>query len=108
MLRYLDDETTLARYLEVKAEIKRLESELKELQPQILSALWEEPDNQTEYAGFELSIGTRRTYTYSYRVRDMEKAVREQKKEEERQGTAELTRHTSFVIVRTKRSDPTG
>ncbi len=105
MLRYLDDEKPLTRYLEIKAELKRLEAELKELQPLILHALWEEPDNRAEYAGYELTIGTRRTYAYSEAVQEMEQTVKELKKEEEQNGEAILTRHTSYVVVRAIKTD---
>jgi len=105
MLRYLDDEKPLTRYLEIKAELKRLDAELKELQPLILNALWEEPDNRAEYAGFERAIGTRRTFAYSEAVQELERTAKELKKEEEQNGEAVLTRHTSYVIVRAIKAD---
>ncbi|WP_457651332.1 hypothetical protein [Rhodocaloribacter sp.] len=100
MLRYLDDERPLKRYLEIKAEMKRLEEELRELQPVILAALWEEPDERAEYAGYELTVGARRTYAYSERVETLKKELKALKKQEEQDGTATLIRHTSFVVVR--------
>ncbi len=99
-LRYLDDQTPLIRYLELKAEIRRLEEELKALQPVILAALWEEPEHRTEYAGYELTVGTRRSYAYSEHVDRLQEELRALKKQEEQDGTALIKRHTSFVVVR--------
>ena len=100
MLRYLDDQNLLVRYLELKAEIKRLEAELKEIQPVILAALWEEPDQRAEYSGFDLSVSTRRTYAYSEHVKALQDEVKALKKREEQDGSAVLTKHTSFIVVR--------
>lgn len=100
MLRYLDDEAPLQRYLEIKAEMKRLQAELEELQPLILTALWEEPDQEAFYQGYQLTVGTRRTYQYSEAVAALQKELKSLKKREEQEGTAVLSRHTSFVVVR--------
>jgi len=100
MLRYLDDQKPLERYLEIKAEMKRLDEELKALQPLILTALWEEPENRAEYMGCELTIGTRRTFQYSEAVEEMQDTVRMLKKQEEQDGTAVMVRHTSYIVVK--------
>jgi hypothetical protein len=99
-LRYLESDAPLERYLEIKAEMKRLEAELKELQPLILAALWEEPEQKAVHAGFELNIGTRRSYAYTDAVKALEGEVRRLKKEADTQGLATLNRQTSFVVVR--------
>ncbi|GIV58259.1 MAG: hypothetical protein KatS3mg042_1172 [Rhodothermaceae bacterium] len=105
MLRYLDDPSLLTRYLELKAEIKRLQAELETLQPAILAALWEEPEQRAEYGGYQLTVGTRRTYAYSERVQALEQELKTLKKREEQDGTATLVRHTSFVVVRPLKPD---
>lgn len=107
-LRYLEDETALIRYLELKAEIKRLKQELEDLQPTILNALWEEPENRTEYGGYELTVGMRKSYEYSERVARLQDELKALKKQEEADGTARLKRHTSFVVVRALKDDGAG
>lgn len=103
-LRYLDDQAPLVRYLELKAHIKRLEAELKELQPEILAALWEEPEHQTAFMGHKLTLQTRKSFAYSDRVTELKQALRDQKKREEANGMATLVKHTSFVVVREAKS----
>ena len=105
MLRYLDDQKPLERYLEIKAEMKRLKEELDELQPLILTALWEEPEQRTAYRGYELAVNTRRSYQYSEAVQEMQTTLRDLKKAEEQDGTALLSRNTSFVVVRPIRKE---
>ena len=94
------EENPLARYLQLKAEIKSLEEELKELQPQVLEALWESPDNKSTLLDHELSIGTRKSYKYSEQVKELQHAVRELKKIEELDGTATISKHTSYIMAR--------
>ena len=103
MLRYLDDEHTLIRYMEIKAEMKRLEAEMRQLQPALLSALWEEPENRTEFGGHELVIGTRKTYAYSPAVEALQDELKALKRREEATGLATVTRHTSYVMCRALR-----
>ena len=104
-LRFLDSDAPLQRYLELKAEIKRLYAELKELQPLILAALFEEPHQQTTYQGFELTIGERRTWDYSPKVKALQDELKALKKHEESTGLAAIKRHTSFVIARAAKDD---
>jgi serine/threonine protein kinase len=93
------------RYLELKAEQKRIESEIQALQAQVLELLWETEENKVHLLGHELSVTTRKSYEYSDVVHEMQQAVRAQKKAEEREGIAVLDRHTSFVVVRKSRHD---
>ena len=69
-LRTLDDPADLARYLRLKAERKRLDAELKALEPVIYSSLLDEDGSTLDTAGpdgalLRLSVRTRRTYEYS-------------------------------------------
>lgn len=102
-LRALDDPQPLERFLELKAEIKRLEEELAALQPLILAALYDEPEQRTTFHGFELTIGTRRTWVYSEAVEKLEDELKALKKHEEQTGLAEVSRYTSYVITKAAR-----
>ena len=100
MLRALDTTEPLEQYLTLKAEIRRLTEEMKELEPLILDALMDEPDETCDYLGCRMTVGRRRTYEYSGRVERMKQELRGLKKQEEANGTAKITRHTGFVVVR--------
>ena len=99
MLRALDTTEPLERYLTLKAEIRRLTDEMKELEPLILDALMDEPEETCDYLGCRLTVRRRRTYEYSGRVERMKQELQGLKKQEEANGTATLVRHTGFVVV---------
>ena len=99
MLRALDTTEPLERYLSLKAEIRRLTDEMKELEPEILAALMDEPEETCDYLGCRLTVRRRRTYEYSERLERMKQELRGLKKQEEANGTATLVRHTGFVVV---------
>ena len=69
MLRALDTTDELERYLHLKAEIRRLTDEMKELEPVIFDALTDEPEETCDYLGCRLTVGRRRTYAYSEAAR---------------------------------------
>ena len=99
MLRALDTTEPLDRYLNMKAEIRRLTDEMKELEPLILDALMDEPEETCDYLGCRMTVGRRRTYEYSEVVERRQEELKAMKKLEEANGTAEVVRHTGFVIV---------
>ena len=99
MLRALDTTEPLERYLNLKAEVCRLTEEMKELEPMILDALMDEPEEVCDYMGCRLTVRRRRTYEYSGWVERMKEELRGLKKQEEANGTATLVRHTGFVVV---------
>ena len=92
MLRALDTIEPLEHYLTLKAEIRRLTDEMKALEPLILDALMDEPEESCDYLGCRLTVSRRRTYEYSGRVEGL-------KKQEEANGTVTVVRHTGFVVV---------
>lgn len=102
-LRYLDDQAELDRFLELKAEKERIESELEGLKPLILSAVMEEPDGKAEHLGFELSYYRRKSYDYSEKVVEMEKQLKAAKKYEEASGIAEITKQQAILVVKRAR-----
>ena len=104
MLRALDTTDELERYLHLKAEIRRLTDEMKELEPVIFDALTDEPEETCDYLGCRLTVGRRRTYAYSEAVEQRKEELGALKRLEEANGTARLVRHTGFVVVRGEHS----
>lgn len=107
MLRSLEDPTTLKRYLELKAEARRIDEELKGLHPLIYDALTDEPAEEGRQSvslwGHTLTARVRKTYQYSDKAQALSAQLREMKRMEERDGTAQIARATGYVEVRTER-----
>jgi hypothetical protein len=83
---------TLNKYAEVKAEIKRLEVLADELNPQVLDVMQANELGEVDVAGLgKLSLGSRRTWKYSSKVKGMEESLKEQKTIEEQTGAADYT-----------------
>ena len=99
MLRALDTPEPLERYLNLKAEIRCLTGEMKNLEPLILDALMDEPEEVCDYMGCRLTVRRRRTYEYSGRGERLKQELRGLKKQEKANGAATLVRHTGFVVV---------
>ncbi|MEL7170378.1 MAG: hypothetical protein AAGN64_13615 [Bacteroidota bacterium] len=99
MLRYLDSPAPLRRYLEIKAEMKRLAAELADLEGEIYAAVDYEDDGKATAYGYQLEACVRRSYAYSDAVQALEKQVRTMKAAERSNGTAEITKATGFVRV---------
>ena len=104
-LRALDTPEPLERYLRLKAEIRRLTEEMRGLEPVILDALMDEPEEVCDYMGCRLTVRRRRTYEYSERLERMKQELRGLKQQEEANGTATLVRHTGFVVVQVLKSN---
>lgn len=100
MLRALDTTEPLDRYLELRAEIERLQEELEALKPQITAALWDEPEQHTLYRGCEISLGERRYFDYSEHVSQLQEELRALKMLERANGTAKQSKHISFPVVK--------
>lgn len=79
------------RYAEIKKQIKELESELEELQPLVFSDMEEiGPDAKVETELGAFSFMKRKAWKYSETVVEKEKALKDLKKNEEADGTAEF------------------
>ena len=108
-LRTLDDPADLARYLHLKAERKRLDAELKALEPAIYSALLDEDGATADALGFTLAVRTRRSFEYSPAVDRLAGELKALKTYEEKAGVAACTRATGYVVVTQARpASPTG
>ncbi|MEL6771483.1 MAG: hypothetical protein AAFP18_10505 [Bacteroidota bacterium] len=98
-LRTLDDPADLDRYLELKAEVKRLTAEMKALEPTILNSLMDEDGDRAEHLGCTLEVRSRRRWSYSSYVDQLAAELKAMKKLEEANGTAKLEAITSHVAV---------
>ena len=98
-LRTLDNPADLARYLSLKAERKRLDAELKALEPAIFAALLDEDGSTFDAGGLTLSVRTRRTYEYSPAVDALSAELKALKTYEEKAGVAACIRATGYVTV---------
>ena len=83
-----DNKELLERYAVIKEQIKLLEAQVDELQPQIMESIINEGADgvATDFGTF--TVGHRRTYTYPENVAGEEARVKEMKKEAEALGTA--------------------
>lgn len=86
------DTSPLARYLEIKAAITELESELTELKDQITSDLLDEHGERFEFdmggSMVRFKLIRRTTWEYSDDIQQMERQLKYLKKEEEQTGVA--------------------
>ena len=99
-LRTLDNPADLVRYLDLKAERKRLDAEIKALEPVIYCALLDEDGSTADLLGHTLAVRTRRTYEYSPAVERLSDELKALKTYEEKASVASCTRATGFVTVR--------
>ncbi|MEM8556802.1 MAG: hypothetical protein AAGG50_03060 [Bacteroidota bacterium] len=98
-LRTLDDPADLDRYLHLKAEVKRLTTEMKALEPVILNSLMDEDGDRAEHLGCVLEVRSRRRWSYSSYVDELAAELKATKKLEEANGTASLEAITSHIAV---------
>jgi len=77
------------RYEDIKTEIRKLETEAEEIAPKIISLVPEDKELQGEKGYFY--IQKRNKWKYSPALTNAEKKLKEDKKREEADGTAEAT-----------------
>ena len=98
-MRHLDSIAPLDQYLELKAEIKRLDEEMRALQPLLLDALMDEPGETFEHRGYRLSIQRRRTYAYSEAVDALKDDLRHLRRQEEATGIAQIRTDKAVLVL---------
>ena len=98
-LRTLDNPADLDRYLSLKAERKRLDAEIKDLEPVIYSALLDEDGSRFDRSGLTLSVRTRRTYEYSPAVDALADELAARKSYEVKARIAACVKATGYVAV---------
>ncbi|MEM1095787.1 MAG: hypothetical protein AAGJ10_14410 [Bacteroidota bacterium] len=99
-MRYLNDLTPVDRYLALKAQRAEIDTELDMIKPLLTAALMEEDGEVFDYRGHRFSIQRRKSYAYSERVDELAMQLRAIKKQEERNGTATLTKHSAYPVVK--------
>lgn len=102
-LRSLDDPKLLDRYLELKAEIKRIQAEIDEIQPAILDALLAEPEEdgrqKVTHMGHTISVQRRKKWVYPQHLVQMRRDLGRYEKDARADGDAELKSETAFLRV---------
>lgn len=87
----------IKKYEAIKLQIKALESELKVLEPEVVSALESIEEDQIETDNGKFYFTKRKTWTYSPAVKELESKVKETKKTEEETGVATATESKSLT-----------
>ncbi|MEM1094962.1 MAG: hypothetical protein AAGJ10_10195 [Bacteroidota bacterium] len=98
-MRYLDDLTPVDRYLALKAQRAEIDAELDTIKPLLTAALLEEDGEVFDYHGHRFTVQRRKRYAYSERVGELTKQLKAIKKQEERNGTAELVAASAYPVV---------
>lgn len=94
----------LQNYLNLKAELSALEEQVKAAQPEVLELLIQAPKGFINFGEFQINSKIRHTYEYSLVLQEMESVVRQQKRREEKDGTAEIIRETLYSCVQPLRN----
>lgn len=100
MLRALDDPSMVDRYIEIKAKIAELQEELEELKGPLLYALMEEPEEKSDYMGFQFSIQRRKSYEYSSNVQQLEKELKAARDHERKTGIADVVKDQAILVLK--------
>lgn len=94
----------LQNYLNLKAELSALEEQVKAAQPEVLELLINAPKGFINFGEFQIQSKIRHTYEYSVVLQGMESVVKEQKRREEKDGTAQIVRETIYSCVQSLRN----
>ena len=96
------DKEKLKKYSELKIKAKELESEIDELNKEVLEIMILEAVEEIQVSDLgKLILGSRRTWQYTKEVEKEEKALKELKKLQERTGAATYT-EKFFPIFKTE------
>jgi len=86
------------QYADVKNEIKRLSDIAKGIELQVREEMIKEDKTKAEAEFGTFSLVTRKKYTYTDKVKEAEKSVKEMKKEEEKSGLATVEESQSITF----------
>ncbi len=109
-LRALDSPEPLERFVELTKQIRILESERDGLKDTITEALQHEPpdgpsgEQSVDFGGYHITLCARPKWQYSPAVDRMEQELRALKTRERASGDAQLTGHTFYPKVETRRA----
>jgi len=99
----------LKRYIEIKAEIKKLSLELKDLDGDVFARVLEEDGERlvTEKAEFKIAYRVRWKYSNELleKEKDFKYNLKVQKAKEERSGKAEKLSDGGYLVVKIKKND---
>ena len=89
----------LSAWLELKAQESHIKDQMDAMKAAVVEVI-SETGGAVKFRGFEMTTKVRRTYAFSATATDIETELKNQKAEEIKCGTAEITRQTEFVEVR--------
>jgi len=93
----------IKEYCELKQKVKALESELDVLQPQVLEFMTSNELEELEIDGVgKISKASRRKWTYSPDIQDMESNLKAKKKEAEQIGEAQYVEKAYILFKANK------
>lgn len=102
-LRTLDDQSILDRFLELRAEKKRIEEELERLKPEILSSVIDEPEMRGTHNGFEFTVQYRKYWDYSDHVAKLTEELKATKHYEEAHDIATVKKSVAVLYCKAAR-----
>mgnify|MGYP001413835614 CR=1 FL=1 len=95
-----EQKDVLNKYAEIKKDIKALEAMADELNHQVLELMEASGVEEIEIGDMgKLSMGSRRNWKYTDKVKALDEALKDQKKLEEQTGEAEYT-EKKYVIFK--------
>ena len=65
----------------------------------------DEPEEVSEYKGFNFSIQRRKTYAYSDKVKELEQVLKDAKKHERAQGIASIEKDKAILVLKSPRPE---
>lgn len=93
--------TLLKGYEEKKIAIKELETDIEDMKESILQFMPE--DSEVETADGKFKVARKRSWTYSPTLTEMEVSLKEQKKDEERNGVAKEGESKPYLVYTQKK-----
>lgn len=78
----------LESFASIKKEINILDNKAEDLKVQVLEIMQSNELGEVEVGNDKISIGSRRSWSYSEVVKDLEKTFKDKQKEEQQLGTA--------------------
>lgn len=90
----------LQEYIDITVQIKALEKRKAEIAEEAINTIEDHFEGGREYRTplGVFTVGSRKSWNYSSKVKDAADALANMKKNEEHDGTAELVKHSSWPI----------
>ena len=94
----------LFQYVGLKAQVRALQHEMKDIYPQVLAAM-KMSEEKRDIGGAVLSYQSRKNYRYSDQIQKISDELKTRKKNEIETGVAEVESITESVVVRFKKAE---